>query len=172
MRCYLRPIQALVPQRREIGRRNDFFGSVFYDLDRVAREAERAFNNIQREGPLNAIYHNLSPNRSYEMPIILNEDGTRTLRLKFDLDGFSAENIKLTIKENVLTVQAKQGEERTGNKSMKCYKDYYYEYKLPKEVDLEKITSKQLQDGTLLIEAQLPKVEAKDEAVTIPIEKN
>jgi len=109
VRSYLRPIQALVPQRRDLYRRNMDF---FQDLEGLVREAERAFNKIQRDGAFSTIYSNLAPVKAYEMPIIVNEDNTRLLRLKFDLDGFSPENIKLSIKDHVLTIHAKQGEER------------------------------------------------------------
>jgi len=56
---------------------------------------------------------------------------------------------------------------------MKFLKDYHYEYRLPKECDLDKITSKRNSDGTLVIEAVLPpKSDVKDDAVEIPIEKS
>ena len=173
MRCFsrTRPFD-LVPRRDYAFRRgDDFFNSVFYDLNRTARELEKVVDNFTRGG-LSSVYSNLSPVRAYELPIIVNEDGTRLYRLRFDLEGFAPENIKLTIKDQVLSVQAKQGEEKTGDQKLKLYKDLRFEYKLPKEINIEQITSKQNADGTLTIEAPLPKLEKKDDAVEIPIEKS
>lgn len=161
----------LVPRRDFAFRRgDDFFNNVFYDLNRTARAMEKVVDNITRNG-FAGVYSNLSPVRAYELPIIVNEDGTRLYRLRFDLEGFAPENIKLTIKDHVLCVQAKQGEERTGDQKLKLYKDLRFEYKLPKEINIEQITSKQNSDGTLTIEAPLPKLEKNDESVEIPIER-
>lgn len=174
---FLHPVRSnlnVVP-RRGVFRRNDldFIGGVFNELDRtVRREMERAVDNFQREG-LSSFY-NLTPIRCYELPIVVNEDGSRLYRLKFNLEGFDPENIKLSIKDHILTVEAKQAEEKTASSKMKCYKDLRFEYRLPKEVNVDQITSKQnRENGTLLIEAILPKLEKKeDQSIEIPIERN
>lgn len=162
----------LVPRRDYAFRRgDDFFNNVFYDLNKTARELEKVVDSFSRGG-FSGVYSNLSaPVRAYELPITVNEDGTRLYRLRFDLEGFAPENIKLTIKDHVLCVQAKQGEEKTGDQKMKLYKDLRFEYKLPKAINIEQITSKQSAEGTLTIEAPLPKLEQKDESVEIPIER-
>lgn len=177
-RLFKRDLNALdiIPRRNVFRRRDgdfDFIGAVFNDLDRTRREIEKVVDNFQRDG-FSGFYGSLTPLRAYELPIILNEDGTRLYRLKFNLHGFEPENIKLTIKDHILKVEAKQGEERTGQEDkMKCYKDLRFEYKLPKEVNIEQIRSKQNSDGTLLIEATLPPLAKKDDhSVEIPIEKS
>lgn len=170
----LQPVRSLsiVPRRDFFRRRNDdFISNVFNDLNKSARELEKMVDSFTRDG-FSGVYSSLAPIKAYELPISVNEDGTRIYRLCFDLEGFDNENIKLTIKDHILTVEAKQGQEKTGDQKFKLYKDLRFEYTLPKTLNIEQITSKRSSDGTLLIEAPLPKLETKHEAVEIPIEKS
>ena len=173
VRC-LRPIQSFVIQpKRDLYRRgDDFFGTVFYDLNRAAKDIEKVVDSFGRDG-FSGVYRNLSPYRVQELPIVVNEDGTRLYRLKFYLQDFQPENIKLTIKDFTLTVEAKGGTEKNDQDlKLKCYKDLRFEYALPKSVNIEQISSKRHSDGSLLVECPLPKLEMKDDdTVEIPIEK-
>lgn len=95
----------------------------------------------------------------------LNEDATKRLYVdrglqngrmfcvSFDVKDYDAEDISVTVEENVLTVQAKHKTEKGGAVSIK---EFNRKMNLPKDVDPEKLISTMTSDGILTIEAQVP----------------
>lgn len=85
------------------------------------------------------------------------EKGERKYKLYFDLPDFQPENINVTVRNKTLSVHAKK--EDTDKEGLKSYEEFQYEFKLPDDVKTEQVRSLLEPNGTLVIEADLPKLE-------------
>uniref|UniRef100_A0A2R5L7T1 Putative heat shock protein n=2 Tax=Ornithodoros turicata TaxID=34597 RepID=A0A2R5L7T1_9ACAR len=95
------------------------------------------------------------------------EDGSKQLKLRFDVSQYAPEEIVVKTVDNRLQVHAKH-EEKSENRSV--YREYNREFLLPKGTNPEQIKSSLSKDGILTIEAPLPAIEANKERM-IPIDK-
>ena len=86
--------------------------------------------------------------------------------VKLDVTHFEPEDIAIKVVGNDLMVTGKHGERLDENGFVS--RQFTRRYELPKDIDLEKITSKMSTDGKLMIEAPLLKKEEPKERV-IPI---
>ncbi|EEC06453.1 heat shock protein beta-1-like [Ixodes scapularis] len=96
------------------------------------------------------------------------EDGSKQLKLRFDVSQYVPEEIVVKTVDNRLQVHAKH-EEKSENRSV--YREYNREFLLPKGTNPEQIRSSLSKDGILTIEAPLPALEAPNRERTIPIDK-
>ncbi|XP_050033684.1 heat shock protein beta-1 isoform X1 [Dermacentor andersoni] len=106
---------------------------------------------------------------SMNSPLIQDaEDGTKQLKLRFDVSQYAPEEIVVKTIDNRLQVHAKH-EEKSENRSV--YREYNREFLLPKGTNPEHIKSQLSKDGVLTIEAPLPALEAANKERNIPIDK-
>lgn len=105
---------------------------------------------------------------SMNSPLIQDaEDGSKQLKLRFDVSQYAPEEIVVKTIDNRLQVHAKH-EEKSENRSV--YREYNREFLLPKGTNPEQIKSSLSKDGVLTIEAPLPALEGNKERM-IPIDK-
>lgn len=106
---------------------------------------------------------------SMNSPLIQDaEDGSKQLKLRFDVSQYAPEEIVVKTIDNRLQVHAKH-EEKSENRSV--YREYNREFLLPKGTNPEQIRSSLSKDGVLTIEAPLPALEAPNKERMIPIDK-
>ncbi|XP_021944508.1 heat shock protein beta-1 isoform X2 [Folsomia candida] len=86
-------------------------------------------------------------------PLIQEDGGDKTLKLRFDVSQYAPEEIVLKTIDNKLLVHAKH-EEKSETKSV--YREYNREFLLPSGVNPELIRSSLSKDGVLTVEAPLP----------------
>lgn len=132
---------------------------MFRDMERHMRDTARMFEDIERRvfggrGLLPSIFSRGGWER--DLPIETKADGSRMYRARFDMAGFEPENVRVSLKGNMVTIQAKAEGEKSG---VKTSRDYCYEFALPDEVNPEVVKSYIDETGVLCIEAELPKLE-------------
>ena len=139
------------------------------EMKRMNNEMSKMFNNMQKYTPPATVDDwRLTENFRLENPVQSFADGTRKFQLQFDLRQFKPEEIQVRTSGNTLTVSAKH-DEKDPNKSV--FREYNRSYQLPKDIVVERMTSKLSTDGTLSIEAPLPVIEGPREKL-IPIKHN
>jgi HSP20 family molecular chaperone IbpA len=88
-------------------------------------------------------------------------------RINVDVDGFKPEEITISLKENILTIQAKM--ERKAEDGSKFQQEFTRELSLPENVDPTSLKSFLGNDGVLNIEASYkPEVKPKE----IPVSRS
>lgn len=104
----------------------------------------------------------------FKNPIVTNPDGTRQLKLQFDVRNFKPEELEIKTLDNKLMVHAKHQEE---SETSQVYQEFQRQFLLPEGIELDKMKSVLSPEGVLTVEAPLPtpEVEAPKERV-IPIE--
>ncbi|XP_015523854.1 alpha-crystallin B chain isoform X1 [Neodiprion pinetum] len=88
-----------------------------------------------------------------DSPLIQDEGGNKSLKLRFDVSKYTPEEIVVKTVDNKLLVHAKH-EEKSESKSV--YREYNREFLLPKGTNPESIKSSLSKDGVLTVEAPLP----------------
>ena len=181
----------------EVGRWSDFsdinfnWQQQFRAMERQMREMERQmeemFVRFRRLAPIDAgagagamipQQHNYVESRGhgwsngndkwqFENPIITDRDGTRKLKLTFDVRQFRPEEISVKTMDQQLVVQAKHKED---SESSKVYREYNRKFLLPPSVNPETMKSILSPEGVLSIEAPVnPALDAPRERL-VPIE--
>ena len=103
----------------------------------------------------------------FENPIITDRDGTRKLKLTFDVRQFRPEEISVKTMDQQLVVQAKHKEDSDNSK---VYREYNRQFLLPPSVNPETMKSILSPEGVLSIEAPVnPALDAPMERL-VPIE--
>merc|ERR1711874_213628 len=97
-----------------------------------------------------------------------NGDGNGTHRVALDLNGCLPEDVKVSVEENVVTVEAKL--EHTSTNS-RLYQEWTNKYTIPKEADFKKMKYGLDDDGVFHIEAPILPT-SEDVAINAPINKN
>ncbi|MBD3233396.1 MAG: Hsp20 family protein [candidate division Zixibacteria bacterium] len=124
---------------------------------------QKFFNNSVSDEDWPGFNHNWAP----PVDILENEDGISVMA---EIPGIAKEDIKLTVKEGVLTICGEKKHEKPGEKdryyrSERMYGSFCRSFSLPSNVDANKIKAN-YKDGVLQI--QLPKVEeAKPKEIAI-----
>jgi HSP20 family molecular chaperone IbpA len=93
-------------------------------------------------------------------------DGSKALKLRFDVHNYKPEEIVVKTVDNKLMVHAKH-EEKTDNRTV--YREYNREFLLPKGTNPEEIRSTLSKDGVLTVEAPLPSPAIQGSEKLIPI---
>lgn len=84
--------------------------------------------------------------------------------------NFNPENVKVTIKDRLLTIDAKF-EQKSEDGSSRMYQEISRAFTLPETVKIEEVKSLFTPEGELLIEAPLPELEApKPKEIPIAVE--
>ncbi|KDR22816.1 stress-induced protein 1-like [Zootermopsis nevadensis] len=137
-------------------RRSDF-GSVFRDLDRTFERLERDFIE---HFPFRRFFPRSIPIQG----VVQSGD---LYRINIDVDGFKPEEISISLKENIITIQAKM--ERKAEDGNKLQQEFTREMSLPDNVDLSSLKTFLGIDGVLNIEASYkPDVKPKE----IPVSRS
>lgn len=87
-----------------------------------------------------------------------------------DFSGFKPENVKVTLKDRDLTIQANMDEKSDDGLQRIC-QNITRQYSIPENVDLENMKSLLTENGILVIEAPLIGQKAKAGPRDIPIER-
>lgn len=123
------------------------------------REMRRIFDDFHTRG----IFPNfVSPWFGRQVPIETTGDKEKFC-LKLDVVEYKPEEIKVTVKNNLLTIHAKKEVSKDG---AKIFKEYTHQYTLPEQVNPETVRSVFNSDGTLIVEAPIKALESKE----IPVE--
>ncbi|XP_013793689.1 heat shock protein beta-11-like [Limulus polyphemus] len=139
-------------------------------IQEVDREMKRMFDEVDRASPIR-FPRALQPwwwSRRRNVPVETAGDENRQYKLELDLSDFNPEEIKITVKDNLLTVQARQDVKKPDGS--RFLREYNHEYTLPEEVNPEAVRSQLNPDGTLIIEAPLPAIELQ-QPKEIPVTK-
>lgn len=134
------------------------------DFRYVARDMDRAMERFERE------LVDFFPFRRHFLPRPIAIEGVQqrpdAYHLNIDVQGFKPEEIKVSLKDNIVTIRAKM--ERTGEDGSKYQQEFSRELTLPENVDPAELKS-YLSDGVLSIEAAYKPEEKPKE---IPVSKN
>lgn len=142
-------------------------------MDRHMRELDRDLNRVLGEiervtaFPVPRVRLWNDTKRGSPVGIEMDDDGTRRFQLRIDVSQFKPEEVKITIRDRLLTVYAKHIE--TKNNGSKFFQEYCREYTLPTEVRTEEVRSLFTPMGTLVIEAPLPAIQPYPKDTEIPI---
>jgi HSP20 family protein len=105
-------------------------------------------------------------------PVLVNTKETKDgYKIEVAAPGFSKENFKLSVEEQLLTISAENAENKADENEKWTRKEYHFasfkrSFTLPKTVDAEKISA-EYKDGILYV--NLPKVEESKAKETIEI---
>jgi HSP20 family molecular chaperone IbpA len=172
----------VAPQRNLFTRRSPW-GLV--DVSRQLEDVERTFSRMERE--MNDAFRNFgvrSPFRTFFEPMSAfpnqffptieaektgEHGGKYVLRMNLGSD-FNPENIKVSLKDRLLTIDAKL-EQKSEDGHSRIYQEISKSFTLPENVKIEEVKSLLTPDGVLTIEAPLPELEsAKPKEIPIAIE--
>lgn len=130
--------------------------SVFRDMERQMENFERSFF---RNNPLRII----TPRA---MPIEGKVDSNNSnYRVNIDVQGFKPEDIKISLKEGLLKIEAHM--DKTAEDGSRFQQSIVREFTLPSNVEQSTVKSLLHEDGILSIEASLNKL---DEPKDIPVQ--
>jgi HSP20 family molecular chaperone IbpA len=87
------------------------------------------------------------------MPIEAIDNTGNSYKMNIDVSGFKPEDIKVSLKDRVLTIEAKM--EQKSEDGSRLYQEVSKTYTLPDNVELENLKSLLTNDGVLAIEAPL-----------------
>lgn len=102
---------------------------------------------------------------SSPMPLEVVENTGDRYKMRINLPGFKPEDIKVSLKDRVLTIEAKM-EKRSANGS-RLYQEISRMCTLPENVEMNNLKSQLTSDGVLAIEAQLIVHEEKPKEIPI-----
>lgn len=132
-----------------IPRPNDF-RLMLRDVDRQMDHFEREMQSFFRNSPLVSLLPR-------SVPVEAAETSGNTYRINIDVAGFKPEDIKLSLKDRLLTIEAKM--EQKSEDGSRLYQEMSRVYTLPENVEVENLKSL-LNDDILSIEAPLSGKEA------------
>lgn len=141
----------LVPMSRSFfgGRNWDPFSDLqtaVREMERNSREMERAFNRMT----MPRFFPSLSSSRS-SVPVQASDGNMH--RINLDLSGFKPEDVKVTLKDKMVTIEAKM--EQKSEDGSRLYQEITRQYTLPDNVEAEQMKSLYSNEGILSIEAPL-----------------
>jgi HSP20 family molecular chaperone IbpA len=99
-----------------------------------------------RLSPLTHVMHR-------SMPVEAIDNTCNSYKINIDVSGFKPEDIKVSLKDRVLTIDAKM--EQKSEDGSRLYQEVSKTYTLPDNVELENLKSLLTNDGVLAIEAPL-----------------
>jgi HSP20 family molecular chaperone IbpA len=102
------------------------------------------------------------------MPLEAVDDTGNSYKINMDVSGFKPEDIKVSLKDRVLTIEAKM--EQKSEDGSRLYQEVSKMYNLPDNVELENLKSLLTNDGVLAIEAPLT-VRAEEKPKELPINR-
>lgn len=158
-------------------------------MERHIQDMDRQFARLERD--LNAAFRGLGgpafrnklfneplvfasrPFPSFEAETIPSTEAGKPGKYSIKVDvgeGFSKDNVKISLTDYLLTVDAKLEHKSEDGKS-RVYQEVSKTFTLPKSINLGEIKSSLAPEGILTIEAPLPEVETpQPKEIPIPIE--
>jgi len=170
----------MAPRRNFFGRHSPW-GLV--DLSKTMEEMERSFARMERE--MNAAFRGfpLRVNTFFEpsfrfvpsaiegetAPSVGEHGGKYVVRMDMG-KKFNPDNVKISLKDRVLTIDAKF-EHKSDDGNSRVYQETTRSFTLPEHVRVEEVKSLFTPEGELIIEAPLQQVEApKPKEIPIAVE--
>ncbi|XP_067130822.1 alpha-crystallin A chain-like [Centruroides vittatus] len=145
---------------------HDFESGIRY-IERQMRDTEREMRRLFDDFHARGVFPSLtSPWFGRQVPIEAS-NAKEKFTLKLDVVGYKPEDIKVTVRNRLLTIQARKQE--TTKDGAKVYREYTHQYNLPEEVNPDTVRSMCNSDGNLIIEAPLKFVE-EPKTTEIPVE--
>ncbi|CAG7730719.1 unnamed protein product [Allacma fusca] len=86
---------------------------------------------------------------------VVTEGDQQKYCLNVRVGNFSPENVKISLKDRVMTIEAKT-EEKSEDGNRRVYQEVSRQFTLPENVDLKEVKSILTPEGVLKIEAPLP----------------
>ncbi|GAB6029996.1 hypothetical protein CHUAL_005688 [Chamberlinius hualienensis] len=129
---------------------------LFDEMNRHIREMERVVDRVfhspftSRFRPFDSCYSLTMP-RFRNLPVESVDETGKLFRMTLDVSGSKPEDIKVTVRDGVVTIKAKTCTETEGG--AKFSREAQWEYKLPKDVEEGTFQSKLSSDGYLTLEA-------------------
>jgi len=121
--------------------------------DLMMREFDRMFSDFW-EG------WEMPTHREIDLPAVQVHKGDGELTVTAELPGMKPEELDITIKDSVLTINAEKNEEDQEN-GHREYRRYFRSFTLPEKVDEEKVSAS-FEDGVLELKfPELPQIESK-----------
>jgi len=124
-------------------------GSLANYVDRRFRDMDSEFMRVWGFTPFR-IFRDKNVERFHMEQPIVEEDGVKKFKLVFDVQQFKPEEIIVKIKDNRLSVEAKQ---KSKDENCESYFEFRREYNFPEGVKQEEVTCKYKDDGSLVFEA-------------------
>ena len=125
----------------------------FSDLDRQFQRLESDMNSMLRQWGLPPRLE--TAQELGLQPEIVGEGENKRYRLNVHMgENFSPENVKVSLKDRVMTVEAKQ-EQRSDDGNTRVYQEMSRQFTLPEEVEVKDVKSVLNPDGVLTIEAPI-----------------
>jgi len=120
---------------RDVGREIGFHNLFSYPLD---MDPEALVNDVMRP------------------QIVDDEEGKKKYRLNIHLgDNFPPENIRVGLKDRVMTIQAKM-EQKSDDGNSRVYREVSRKFTLPENLDVKEVKSVMEPNGILKVEAPMP----------------
>lgn len=127
----------------------------FSEMQTSVREMERNFQRLERD--MDNMWNRVGlqgffPTFARRIPLQTTGQSGNTHKIDLDLTGYKPEDVKVTLKDRVVTVDAKL--EEIGSDGSRLYQETSRKFTLPEEVDIESLKSLfSTEDGILTIEA-------------------
>ncbi|MEZ4439334.1 MAG: Hsp20/alpha crystallin family protein [Polyangiaceae bacterium] len=106
-----------------------------------------------------------------ELPFTNVDENEEAYVLGAELPGFAPEEVKVTMEENVLTIEGKHEEKKEEEgKSFRRFSEFRRQFRLPKNVSAAAIEAK-MENGLLTVmlpKTEVPKLEVKNIEVKTP----
>ncbi|CAG0883598.1 unnamed protein product [Darwinula stevensoni] len=142
----------------------------FHDFRSILQNVERQMNEFDRDmrGWINRNgfppFAQLLPSMSRSVPIESDGSGDK-YRISIDMEGYKPENIKVSLKDRMLTINAKV--DTRGADGSQLSTEVTRQYVLPENVDVDGLRSHLDSDSILRIEApQTPSEQSQEIPVT------
>lgn len=128
------------------------FNNIWENFGKEMKLMQEEMNRFQ-EGMFNRAF--ASPH-GFTTPLIQNAGGgMQQLKLRFDLNQYTPEEIEVRTENNYLMVHAKH-EENDGTK--RVYREYNQQFMLPQGVSPDSVMSNLSADGVLTVQAPIPQL--------------
>ncbi|RWS13763.1 heat shock protein beta-11-like protein [Dinothrombium tinctorium] len=151
--------------RSFFGRGTDPFTEAFRQMERVRREMDKLMDGVFKDS--SALIPRSLFGRIKDIPVESSTNG-ETYTCKVNLEGYAPEDIEVTLVNNNVTVKAKK--HTKSSDGSQSYRESVYHYTLPENVNVEALRSRLSENGELVLEAPLLKIEAP-KSKEIPIER-
>lgn len=144
------------------------------DMGGLLSSLERDVSGLLRHygRPSNSL--DVSPSTSILSNVEVNENGERKFVVNLPLgNNVRPEDVKVGIKDNIVTIEAKR-EQKSEDGNSRLYQEYVRKFNLPSGVKAQEVKSELTPEGSLRLEAPLPKeekIEEKKEEVKATEEK-
>jgi len=125
-------------------------------LENSFRDMDNQFRQLRRE--MDSVFRSLLGLDQVALdfkPEVVTEGDKKKYYLNVPVGRFRPENVKVSVKDRVMTVEAKV-EEKSEDGKRRFYQEVSRQFTLPENVDLKEVKSLLTPEGVLKVEAPLP----------------